>query len=83
MNLLTTVHEGNAQFTLCSTAKSYLSKIMAPKEKMEKGKYKGRLECELCIDCTQLPSKAFLGKGTSCVADSAVAVEEGNAAFLP
>lgn len=83
MNLLTTVHEGNAQFTLCSTAKSYLSKIMSfqKKKKIEKGKYTCRLECELCIDCTQLPSKAVLGKGTSCVGDSAIAVEEGNAAL--
>lgn len=82
MNLLTTAHEGNAQFTLCSTAKPYLSKIMffQKKKKMEKGQYKCRLECELCIDCTQLPSKAILGKRTSCVGDSAVAVEEGNAA---
>lgn len=45
MNLLSTVHEGNAQFTLCSTAKSYLSKIMSfqKKKKMEKGKFKCRI----------------------------------------
>lgn len=48
---------------------------------MEKGKYKYRLECGLCLDCTQLPSKAILGKGTLSVGDSAIAVEEGNAAL--
>lgn len=45
---------------------------------MEKGKYKCRLECGLCLDCTQLPSKVILGKGTPSMA---VAVEEGNAAL--
>lgn len=64
VNLLTTVHEDSAQFTLCSAAKPYLSKIVSfqKKKKKEKGKYKCRLECGLCLDCTQRPSKAILGE---------------------
>lgn len=39
VNLLTTVHEDSAQFTLCSAAKSYLSKIVSfQKKKKGEGK---------------------------------------------